>query len=86
MDQNFKMKLQEFLIERTNSIAWLKSLENTDWKMPVKKAEATPKSAEMVLVEWLSHDYHRIRQILHLKFEYVRFLSDMPANYTGDWK
>jgi hypothetical protein len=84
MEQNFQAKLQDFLFERENSLEWLKSLEKPDWKYLRNDPVWGSVSTEMVLTDWLANDYLRIRQILHLKFMYVRFLPDNPGNIQAE--
>ncbi len=75
MDQNFHEKLQEFLAQRKKTAEWLQSLENIQWKENQLGRKFAPVTAEMILTDWLSNDYTHIRQILHLKFDYIKNLS-----------
>lgn len=83
--QNFEEKLNAFLAERDNSIAWLKSLQNPNWKNAFVHKKFGPLSAKMFLYNWLAHDYLHIRQIIRVKFEYFKNLSGVRFDYAGDW-
>ncbi len=42
-------------------------------------------SAQLFLNNWLAHDLLHIRQILSIKFNYLKENTEEPLNYAGDW-
>jgi uncharacterized protein YutE (UPF0331/DUF86 family) len=42
-------------------------------------------SAKMIFKNWLAHDYLHIRQIIRLKFEYLKGFTGENLSYAGDW-
>jgi hypothetical protein len=83
--ENFEQKLNAFLAERDNSIQWLNSLENPNWKNAHKHQKFGPLSAKMFLYNWLAHDYLHIRQITRVKYEYFKNLGKVRFDYAGRW-
>ena len=39
----------------------------------------------MMLTNWLAHDYLHIRQIIKLKFDFLKDQSDEHLSYAGEW-
>ena len=83
IDQNFQRKVKEFLTERTKSIAWLLTLENPKWNNSYHHQKSGTLSAHLFLSNWLAHDYLHIRQILNIKFEYLKHISGQKKNHAG---
>lgn len=85
MQQDFSEILDKFLAERRTSVHWLKSLSHPNWNNTYQHPELGAMSAKMFLSNWLAHDYLHIRQILNLKFEYLKQLSNENLSYAGSW-
>ena len=85
IQQNFSNTLDYFLQEREQSIAWLRSLENPNWDNFYVHEKFGEMTAKMFLSNWLAHDYLHIKQILKIKFNYLKSISDEPLSYAGDW-
>ena len=85
IDQNFTEKINEFLMDREKSIEWLKSLKEPNWENSYIHQELGPLSAYQFLSNWLAHDYLHVRQILKIKFEYLKHISNEENNYAGNW-
>ncbi|MBN8568262.1 MAG: DinB family protein [Ignavibacteria bacterium] len=83
--QNYVTKLNDFLIERDYSIAWLKHLKSPEWGNSYSHPKLGPLTAKMFLVNWLAHDYLHIRQIIRIKYEYLKKTSGEILLYAGDW-
>jgi len=83
--QDYEETLNKFQEERSASIAWLKSLRDPKWdnvyKHPI--VDLTPK---LLLTNWVAHDYLHIRQILKLKFEYLKQETGENLGYVGEWQ
>ncbi len=85
MDQDFKAVVQNFLEERQKSVSWLQSLQDPKWGQTVDHSEVGPRSAKKFLVNWLAHDYHHIRQINAITYDYLKFKSGDDLTYAGNW-
>ncbi|MGK7397018.1 MAG: DinB family protein [Candidatus Cyclobacteriaceae bacterium M3_2C_046] len=83
--QNFSEKLEKFLAERAQSIAWLEQLDQPAWENAFQHPKHGPMSARFFLVNWLAHDYLHIRQIIHLKYMYLSKFSGKELIYAGNW-
>ncbi len=82
---NYQETLNNFMIERKESINWLKSLKNSNWSAAYDHPKFGKMTAKMFLSNWLAHDYLHIRQILKLKFDYLKKLTDESLTYAGEW-
>lgn len=84
-EQNYEDKINEFMAERKKSIQWLNSLNSNNWDNVYKHPKLGNLSAKMIFSNWLAHDYLHIRQILKLKYDYLKFISDEDLSYAGNW-
>lgn len=84
-EQLYGEKLESFMTERKESIKWLKSLSNPSWKNTYTHPTAGIMTAYGLLVNWLAHDYHHIRQINRRMYEYLQKKSGVGLGYAGDW-
>jgi len=85
MEQDFDNTVKKFLEERKQSITWLKSLQNPDWKYAYHHPKFGAMSAGMFLHNWLAHDYLHIRQVVGLKYQYLKSFSEERLDYAGEW-
>lgn len=83
--QNYSEMLRKFLDERKASIDWLRSLKSAPWKNQYVHQTFGPMSAEFFLSNWLAHDYLHFRQIIALKYNYLKFISGSDQTYAGKW-
>ena len=83
--QDYKSKVESLLLERTNSINWLQSLKNPKWDNTYQHPKLGSLSAKLFLSNWLAHDYLHIKQIIRLKFDYLKYHSGENLNYAGAW-
>jgi hypothetical protein len=44
-----------------------------------------PISADLFLVNWVAHDLHHLRQLINLRYAYLKSLSNEPLDYAGTW-
>jgi hypothetical protein len=85
MQQNFSDKLQAFLMEREQSVEWLKSLQSPKWYNAYTHAKFGEMTAKMFLSNWLAHDYFHIRQILKIKFDHLQQMTNEELTYASKW-
>lgn len=77
--------LRNFLRERADSLAWLRSLDAPDWQVTYEHTQG-PFTAGDLLASWLAHDFLHIRQITRLHWEYVSLLAAPHSSaYAGPW-
>ncbi|MEX0968585.1 MAG: DinB family protein [Bacteroidia bacterium] len=85
LQQSFKDILKRFLKEREQSVEWLQSLQSPKWDNAYSHPKFGQMTAKMFLSNWLAHDYLHIRQILKLKFDYLRQHTGESLTYAGEW-
>ena len=85
IDKDFNDILERFLAERETSIAWLKGLENPNWENTYQHEKFGALSAKMFVTNWVAHDYLHIRQILKLKYGYLKETTGEKLLYAGPW-
>jgi hypothetical protein len=83
--QNYNEVLRKFLTERENSVKWLRSLKDPNWKNTYQHPKLGPMSAELFLTNWLAHDFLHIRQIIRLKYDYLKSMTGINLGYAGNW-
>lgn len=85
IDQSYDEVLSKFLEERKVSVQWLQSLQNPDWNITYQHPKFGPMSAKMMLSNWLAHDYIHIRQVVRVKYYYLKYISGEELSYAGTW-
>lgn len=84
-ERNFDETLKKFIDEREQSVQWLRSLQNPNWKNIHVHPKWGEFSAEMFLINWLSHDYLHFRQITKLKYDFLKTHNTVRLDYAGEW-
>jgi hypothetical protein len=84
-DQDYDLMLFKFLKQRKISIEYLRTLKNPSWKNAHKHASLGELSAELFLANWLAHDHLHIRQIVKLKYDFLKEISEQDLSYAGNW-
>ena len=84
-EREFAPSAENFLLERVNSLAWLKSLGAPDWQaaydMPWGKLTAGD-----LMVSWAAHDLLHLRQLNELRYAYLdRTAEPHSVQYAGGW-
>jgi hypothetical protein len=85
IERDYNKVLNDFLIERDNSVEWLKRLDNSAWNNFNKHPSLGDVRAAMFFVNWLAHDYLHIRQITKLKYDYLTSITNEDISYAGSW-
>lgn len=85
IEQNYDLILNNFLEERKKSVEWLSELDSQNWNNINVHPKLGNLSANMILANWLAHDYLHIRQIIRLKYDYLKSVSKEDLSYAGDW-
>jgi len=84
-EKKYEDVLNQFLQERNNSVEWLMSLKNPEWNNEYVHPKFGGMKAEMILANWLAHDFLHFRQITRTRYEYLRQTSGTDINYAGNW-
>ncbi len=85
LEQDFESVFRKFSEERNESVSWLKSLSSPQWKNAYNHPKFGPISGNLLLSNWLEHDYLHCRQILTLKHLYLKDHSAESLAYAGTW-
>ena len=85
MKQDYEDMVTKFLKEREQSIAWLQSLKDPQWDNYYMHPKLGKTTAQHYVDNWLAHDYLHIRQLLKLKFDYLKHHSGNSLEYAGIW-
>lgn len=83
--QDFEDAQQRLWDERTKSVAWLRGLQEAPWGNIVAHPKFGGISAKSFFYNWLAHDYHHIRQINNLKYQYLKKTYGYSLQYAGNW-
>jgi len=86
LNQDYQTMLNKLLSERDQSITWLQSHKNVNWDSSFVHSKLGELSAKHFLINWLAHDYLHIKQILKLKYDYLKHQSGENLDYAGVWK
>jgi hypothetical protein len=77
--------LNNFLSERSKSLAWLQGLGSPDWETtsPTPWGEIT---AGDMFAAWVAHDMLHLRQLVELHYAYtVQHIQPYSVLYAGEW-
>ncbi len=85
LEKDYNAKVETLLNERKKSIQGLQQLKDPKWDNSYQHPKLGAMSAKLFLSNWLAHDYLHMRQILNLKFEYLKYHSGEDLKYAGDW-
>lgn len=85
LEQDFNTMLGKFLEERQRTVQWLRTLDDAPWSNAHPHPRVGPISAELFLVNWVAHDLHHLRQLINLRYAYLRSISTEPLDYAGTW-
>lgn len=85
LSKDYSSTLKTFVMERNNSVKWLKKLSKVNWDSAINHPELGKLSAELFLRNWLAHDYLHIRQILTYRYIFLKSESEIDLSYAGNW-
>ena len=77
--------LRKFLSERKQSLDWLQSLTAPDWECTHQAPFGTISAGDL-LTSWAMHDTLHVRQLIELRYWFVKSKAE-PFNtrYAGEW-
>ena len=77
--------LDDFIAEREESLAWLRSLREPRWEASHVTTNGS-RTAGDLLASWLAHDYLHIRQLTRLSWQYASVIAaPHQTAYAGPW-
>ena len=85
-EQNFRKKVSEFTDERSDSIVWLRSLQDPNWENTYRHPQIGPLRAGDIMASWAAHDLLHQRQLSKRLFELnERNVGIYNVDYAGSW-
>jgi uncharacterized damage-inducible protein DinB len=82
--KDLEQSLRNFFKEREKSLQWLDHLQSPAWKSTHRHPQMGLMSAELILANWLAHDFFHIRQASELHFTYLtKAVSPISLSYSG---
>ncbi|MBK7298384.1 MAG: hypothetical protein IPI91_17910 [Flavobacteriales bacterium] len=78
-------RITPLLEERKNTVAWLRTLENAAWNNIHEHPKVGAIIPELFLTNWVAHDLHHLRQLINLRYAYLKSISTVPLDYAGKW-
>lgn len=85
-DRDYLHQVAVFRQERLKSVSWLQSLAEPDWEASFEHHELGIMTATRMLVNWVAHDLHHIRQINAIHYAWLKEASGEDLSYAGNWK
>ncbi|HMG14240.1 MAG TPA: DinB family protein [Saprospiraceae bacterium] len=85
MSRSFEESVEHFLVERSHSLYTLRHFKSPDWHNFFIHPNLGKMTAHMILSNWLAHDYLHMRQIIRLKYDYLKWISRESLSYAGEW-
>lgn len=77
--------LDNFLVERQQSLAWLMTLSSADWGRAYQAPWGALHAGD-VLAAWAAHDLLHMRQLVELHYQYgAQNVLPFSVGYAGDW-
>ena len=84
-DKDFETVLKDFLAEREKSVEWLAKLTKEDLDKKMEHKIFGTVTVMHFMLNWLAHDYLHIRQIIALKYSFLKNNTGADLRYAGDW-
>ncbi len=77
--------VDDFLLERQKSLAWLKGLDDPDWNASIT-VPFGQFSAGDIFTAWVAHDLLHLRHLVELHWACtVEAAEPYKVNYAGEW-
>jgi hypothetical protein len=85
-EQKLDALRNDFVQERTKSVAWLKTLHDANWSAVHRHPTLGEFTAESMLCAWAAHDLLHLRQIERLLYLHLARMSRPDRlDYAGAW-
>ncbi len=84
-ERDLEQSLNDFLTERSQSLAFLKGLKSANWNASHTSEFGERKAGEL-LGSWVAHDNLHMRQLVELRrFRVQQITSPYDIGYAGEW-
>ena len=84
-ERELAASLQNFLVERQRSLAWLGSLSSPNWDAEYEASFGPIRAGDM-MAAWMTHDQLHLRQLIELQRAYtVQLAAPYQVDYAGPW-
>jgi hypothetical protein len=84
-ETDLHLTIDNFLRERSASLAWLLSLKSPNWQAAYEGPSGKLTAAEL-LVSWAAHDLLHLRQLVELRYACLALAAEPDSlRYAGDW-
>ena len=83
--RNYEDVLNQFISERHESIEWLQDSKEKPWTNHYEHPTLGVLSAKGLLINWVAHDLHHIRQINEINYHFLKQVSGNDMKYAGKW-
>ena len=84
-ETDLHLTIDNFLRERSISLAWLLSLSEPDWEAAYV-GPSGKLSAGDILASWAAHDLLHLRQMVELRYACLALTAEpYEIGYAGDW-
>ena len=84
-EQNLRAVKDKFFAERSQSLDWLRGLENSEWDAGYA-GDGRGLTAGDMFASWVAHDNLAIRQLVELRRARLeRVTGPYSITYAGDW-
>jgi len=84
-ERDLEQSLNDFLAERSKSLAFLKGLDSANWKASHMSQYGERKAGDL-LGSWVAHDNLHMRQLVELRRVRLQKLTDpYDILYAGEW-
>ena len=83
--RDLKESIGGYLSERRKSVEWLKGLQNPDFSSYIESRFGKMSAGDM-FAAWAAHDLLHIRQLMELRYTYLRdSMAPYDPGYAGDF-
>lgn len=85
-ESDLALVVRRFTSLRSQSVSWLRSLENPDWSRAHHEPQVGPIRAGDLVASWAAHDCLHLRQISKRMHQLAaRDAGAYSTRYAGDW-
>jgi hypothetical protein len=84
-ERDLRTSLAAFLSERRISLAWLRTLPQSDWTLGYEAPFGRIRAGD-ILAAWVAHDLLHARQLVELSWAYLeKAVEPYNVRYAGEW-
>jgi hypothetical protein len=84
-ERDYETVVKDFLNERISSVQWFDTISEEDLEKKMEHKVFGTVTVKHFLLNLLAHDYLHIRQIVALKYSFLKNNTGADLRYAGDW-